>query len=482
MQEYCKLDLTHISECFDIKSEVKLKNPKSQSFFAKYGHICKSLDISFHHDYNSTVIAEILPCLANNLQEICLNGRANFLYEESSRDFLINAFPKLKCLFIYDSSFDLNGLEPRRIWAENVFHILAGSPSLEKIFYAPFLETRAKMFFEILNNLPIQHSNLSHLHINHLWTNAQETHSLLSKQYPLKYAHLVLTSHLPKVSLNQLLNSLKNTLRELTLTFTDGTSCLEFHPICPLEKITKLSLIGYDGPLLVSDAPVLKLFVMSLPDCNINAGNIMVNPDLEELEIYDFQAKYNPNYLKTLFRKFSKLKSLKINNVNNEILWAIYAYLPELEELKTCFHKFYGVATSRIDTGLNGLAGSQLDEELLDMWDDRGISHLRVNPWIGQLASKFFQYVFKNTFMLCYTRVTDLVCNLSKFVDLKHLTLEVGLMSDFGLILGISRCKNLIVLTLKNIGGNFENTNVRAAFRFLFRFYKRIAKLKIWFW
>lgn len=324
-----------------------------------------------------------------HLEELCLNGRAHFFYEESSRDCLIEAFPKLKCLFIYDSSFDLNGFEPRRIWAENVFHTLSGAPNLEKIFYAPFLESRAKMFFEILRCLPIEHAHLSHLHINHLWTNTQETSALITKQYPLKYIHLVLTSQLSRNSLNQLLISLQETLRELTLTFTDGTSCLEFHPIGPLHKITKLSMIGYDGPLLVSDAPSLKLFVISLPDCIISPGNIQVNPNLEELEIYDFQVKYNMNYLRVLFQLFSNLRLLKINNVNNDILRCIYTYLPGLVELKTCFHKFYGVASSRIDTGLNGLAASQLDEELLDMWDDRGISHLRLNPWIGQLTSEY---------------------------------------------------------------------------------------------
>lgn len=389
LEEYANYEpaLSKLCQCIDIKNEVKLKNVATQNFFKTYGHKIKSLDISFHHEYGSAVIAEILPSLCN-LEELCLNGRAHFLYDESSRSTLIEAFPNLKSLFIYDSSFDLNGFEPRRIWAENVFHILAGAPNLEKVFYAPFLESRAKMFFEILKCQPIHHSRLSHLHINHLWMNPEETNILIGKTYPLKYVHLVLTSHLTRNALNELLLSVQETLRELTLTFTDGTSCLEFHPICHLDRVTKLSMIGYDGPLIVNHAPSLKLFVISLPENPISPDKIEINPNLEELEIYDFQVKYDVGHLKALFKKFEKLKLLKVNNVNNDILRAIYAHLTELCELRTCFHKFYGVASSRIDSGLNGLAANQHEEELLDIWDDRGVNHLRLHPWIGNLMRK----------------------------------------------------------------------------------------------
>jgi len=41
---------------------------------------------------------------------------------------------------------------------------------------------------------------------------------------------------------------------------------------------------------------------------------------------------------------------------------------------------------------------------------------------------------------------------------LKHLTLEVGLISDFGVVLGIARCKTLQELILKNTGGHFEDS------------------------
>ncbi|ODM91947.1 hypothetical protein Ocin01_14737 [Orchesella cincta] len=427
LEELMSQDLSKLCQSFDLKNEVKLKSTQTQDFFKRFGDNMKSLDISFHHEYGSAVIAEIFP-YTPNVEELCLNGRAHFLYDENSRNTLMRVLPKLKCLFIYDSSFDLNGFEPRRIWAENVFHILSGAVNLEKIFYAPFLESRAKMFFEILKCQPVHHSNLSHLHINHLWMNPEETDTLVAQKYPLKYIHLVLTSHISRNSLNGLLSSVKETLRELTLTFTDGTSCLEFHPISPLDKIRKLSMIGYDGPLIVANAPALQLFVISLPDSTISPGNIWINPDLEGLEIYDFQIKYNLDYLKALFKMFESLKLLKINNVNNDILRAVYAYLPKLCELRTCFHKFYGVASSRIDSGLNGLASNKHDEELLELWDDRDVNHLRMNPWMGQLK------------------------------HLKHLTLEVGLISDFGIVLGMARCKTLKELILKNTGGHFEDS------------------------
>jgi len=376
-------NLKSLCHTFDLGNEISLYSSSVQSFFQENRSVIKSLDLSFHHDYSSQWMQEVFSNLIS-IEELCLNGRATFLHEDTEAISRIEStFSKLKFLFIYDSSYDLDGTISRRVWMENISKLLQSAPNLERVFFAPFLESRAKAFFSLLTKDVLSHRNISHLHINHFAASPIEITTLIGRNYPLKYLHLVLTKNFSRSDLNHLLLKLKPTLKELTLTFTDGTTCAEYHPIEGLEDILKLSLIGYEGSLQISPSHKLQLFVMSLPDLPIETG---ICSGLKDLEIYDSKAKYSVENLKILYRGFDCLRSLKMNNVNNDILRAIFVHLRLLNELHICFHKFYGISSVQIDSGMNGIPEYKYDEFLLECRDDRDID--RPFPWIGSMKCK----------------------------------------------------------------------------------------------
>lgn len=320
------LSLTNLPQfcnTFDISNEVDLESIPVVNFFTKFCTGIKSLDLSYHSEY-STTWAEAVFSKLTSLEELCLNGKASFLTEQST---LLGdnpeIFSKLKFLFIYDSSYDLESRHHQRIWMENIFQILlAPQETLERLFFAPFLEQRARTFFNLITSEALIHPRVTYLHINHLSVTPPEVKILSGKHFPLKYVHLVLTNSLESHDLNGFLAKLKDTLRELTLTFTDGVTAAQFHPIQPLDNLTKLSLIGYEGPLMTSTARNLELFVMSLPDeedqlplCTCSVKGLKLNQGLNDLEIYDSKGKYVPATLTMIYSHFYALRSLKMNNV-----------------------------------------------------------------------------------------------------------------------------------------------------------------------
>jgi hypothetical protein len=393
--EKCVLpNLDSLCQTFDIGVNINLYSSRTKSFFIRNKNTIKSLDLSFHHEYSSSWMIDVFSCL-ENIEELCLNGRATFLHEDTLAMCNLSVqLSKLKFLFIYDSSYDLDGSDARRIWKENIFQILQAAPNLERVFFAPFLESRAKTFFSLLTNEDLHHKGISHLHVNHFAASPLEIKILLNKNYPLKYVHLVLTCNLDRSDLNSFLHRLKLTLRELTLTFTDGTTCSQYHPIEPLDDVAKLSLIGYEGPFVISPAQKLQLFVMSLTEMPLNPWDIKISRGLKDLEIYDSKLKYFVENLRILYKSFICLRSLKMNNINNDILRTIFTHLKSLNELHICFHKFYGITSVYIDSGMNGIPEYKLEDFLLDCMDARDIDHFRSFPWIGAMKSNLTTYYF----------------------------------------------------------------------------------------
>lgn len=373
--------LSALCTSFDISSELNLSSDGVLEFFAKFGPIIKSLDLSFHTDYGDSWASRVFPGLTS-LQELCLNGASSWLREESFGTQPCDGMT-LKFLFIYDSSMDDDNIGP---WLENVYQLLCTQRNLERLFFAPFLETRAHSFFNVFSSEGLFHSRISHLHINHLSATPLQLRALISRNLPLKYVHLVLTPTLGRQDVEEFLVKTCATLRELTLTFTEGATTSQFHPL-PLDHLSKLSLIGYAGPLITGTARNLQLFVMSLPDNQVDnhVDNhvLNLNQECRDLEIYDSKGKYDPVTVQLVVGHFTGLKSLKMNNIDNTLLRQVYLNCPGLTELSICYHKFYGVSPLPIDGGLCGIPEFRLGEELLQVFGEEELRGLRCYPWIG---------------------------------------------------------------------------------------------------
>jgi hypothetical protein len=216
--------------------------------------------------------------------------------------------------------------------------------------------------------------------------------NLGKKTYPISQLDLTLLSDVGEVVLHRVLLNLQNTLKTLKLKFHPRCTAANAQAIPPLKSLTALTLNGYRNSLkFLETVPNLK----SLTLVRQNFSRALTEDDiafkfyskLESLEVHEDLCVFvkKPIVLRVI-SLFPLIKRLKLENLTNGGISAVFEGYPQLEELDAV----HGLYTNEAITGIPLEHLSQLpienyyeeDEELLN------VERHRVNPSIGDLKGK----------------------------------------------------------------------------------------------
>lgn len=165
------------------------------------------------------------------------------------------------------------------------------------------------------------------------------------KMFPIKQLDLTLLSDVGTRALQDVLTSLENSLQILKLKFHPRCHAAdELEAIPPLKNLTHLTLNGYRNSLkFLEILPALKFlclvrlrFSKSISDKSIaiQGRGGKLGSKVECLEVHeDFSRKCTKTEIATMKRLFPDLKRLKLENLTDDGLSAIFMSYPHLEGL-----------------------------------------------------------------------------------------------------------------------------------------------------
>lgn len=213
------------------------------------------------------------------------------------------------------------------------------------------------------------------------------------RHFPLKQLDLTLLSDVSPRVLHEVLSGLENSLQILKLKFHPRcSSACEQKAIPPLKNLTSLSLNGYRSSLklletlpayvirymflkYVQNVKCLPIICYRLKDLtlnrlhfskaisgeNINFGFVS---KLNSLQIHeDFSRKCTRPTINTVIRLFPMIKKLKLENLTDDGLQAVFTGCPQLQDLD-------GMNGCYSDTGVVGYSA-----EAINLRNEKEIGH-----------------------------------------------------------------------------------------------------------
>jgi len=164
-------------------------------------------------------------------------------------------------------------------------------------------------------------------------------HQLAFRGFPLKQMDLTIMSDVDTKSLHDLLRSVESTLTTFKLKFHPRCSAANEYAVPPLKNLTSLTLNGYKHSLkFLETLPNLKslqlirlYFSTALEKEPIS---FKFTSQLQSLEVYeDFSPKCSRNTVQFLVQLFPGIQFLKLENLTDLAMSAIFSGYPTLVEL-----------------------------------------------------------------------------------------------------------------------------------------------------
>ncbi len=421
------------ADSFVLGPGLNIETPLTSRFFTEFGPYIKNLSLQ-KSKWREPQLRELLFHKLPNLEGLtidCLVPKANekghYFQEEVPGDpEKMRVIPKLKSLNVnvqaWETSFDIHPSSAIKTFLVDLFIV---SPSLERVS-CPQAETNYHPleFLFPLNPIHVNHfingevvdaldelngmgfeSNIRRVLFDTLMSGEtripklrklseldismtlREEHirKLILKCYPLKALDMIVTQNVALLTLHNFLSSLSRTLKHLKLRFLRRSSCTQDFPSGPqLKELEALTITGYKGTLdFVRHLSKLeKLIVIKIPTILALFANNHF--DFEEplqhvktFEVFEEEVRgpvnFRVQFIPRIAHNFPNLQHLRLDNICDGTLRAIYTALPNIEV-------FIAKNGSFTDSGLTGIP--------LQFCKEHDGSRTKEAPSIAALKSK----------------------------------------------------------------------------------------------